>query len=182
MDSLRGQLLIASTRLGDPNFARTVILIVQHDENGAVGLVLNRPLEISVKEACREVLEGQCAVDAPLYHGGPCPGPLMAINRHPSGTDREVATGVYFTSEIYQIEPLLRDQGTSARFFIGYAGWSAGQLEAELKEETWLTAAVQSRHLFESGDPTRLWSRAMTEATIGKWIDPERLPDDPSLN
>jgi putative transcriptional regulator len=182
MNSLRGHLLIASNRLGDPNFARTVILIVQHDENGAVGLVLNRPLEITVKEACREVLEGQCVVDKPLFHGGPCPGPLMAINRHPSGDDGQVAKGVYFTSEIFQIEPLLRDDGTSARFFIGYAGWGAGQLESEINDLAWLTTPAQSRHVFEFGDPRRLWSRTMTEVTIGKWIDPDRLPEDPSLN
>ncbi len=182
MNSLRGQLLVASTQLGDPNFARTVILIVQHDENGALGLVLNRPLEISVKEALREVLEGPCAIQGPLYHGGPCPGPLMAVNRRPTGQDQQVAQGIYFTAEIVQIEPLLQEESASARFFVGYAGWGAGQLEAEIDEEAWLTAPALPRHVFEFQDSGRLWGRLMAEMTMGKWIDPDRLPDDPSLN
>lgn len=174
-------MLIASTRLGDPNFARTVVLVVRHNESGAMGLVLNRPLEISVKEACREVMEGECGIEAHLYHGGPCPGPLMAIHQSPGG-DVEVIDGIYFTTEKAGMEPLLRDAQTSARFFVGYAGWSQGQLEGELDEQVWLVTPALSRHIFEISDARRLWRRVMAELTVGQWIDPARLPEDPSLN
>ena len=73
---IQGQLLIASSRLMDPNFVRTVILLVRYGDDGALGLVLNRPLETSVKEACEKVLETPCNADGNLFQGGPCEGPL----------------------------------------------------------------------------------------------------------
>src|SRR5437660_1340859 len=99
MKSLQGQLLLASSRLPDPNFARTVILMVRHGEEGALGLVLNRPLETTVHEACSEVLETPCAAEGFLYQGGPCEGPLMALHTNADASDMDVIEGVYFTTE-----------------------------------------------------------------------------------
>src|SRR5947208_2720291 len=78
-----GQLLIATSPLKDPNFHRTIVLIVRDDENGTFGLVLNRPLETTVKDACASAMSFECDVDAPLHFGGPCLGLLTVIHPQP---------------------------------------------------------------------------------------------------
>jgi putative transcriptional regulator len=180
MHSLRGQLLIASPRLVDPNFAKSVILIVQHDEAGALGVVINRPLELTVQQVCREALETACSLEAAVYHGGPCPGPLMVVHTHAPAADLEVREKLYFTTERAKIERLLEGESPSSRFFVGYAGWGAGQLEAELESGSWLTAAAAPSQVFATNE--KQWSRLMTELTVGRWIDPARIPEDPSVN
>jgi putative transcriptional regulator len=80
MDSLRGQLLLASRRLADPNFFHAVVLMVQHGEDGALGLVINRPLEVTIKQACDDSLEMVCETEGILHQGGPCQGPLMVLH------------------------------------------------------------------------------------------------------
>ena len=80
MKSLQGQLLIASPKLFDPNFFRSVILLVQHGENGALGLVLNRPLEMTIANAWEQVSEMPCEATGFLHQGGPCDGPLMVLH------------------------------------------------------------------------------------------------------
>src|SRR5690348_8195431 len=99
MESLAGKLLIASSGLMDPNFVQTVILMVQHDENGALGLVLNRPLQTTVKEACEQALETECEVEGYLYQGGPCEGPLMVLSGVETAGQIQVTEGVHFTTE-----------------------------------------------------------------------------------
>ena len=180
MQSLRGQLLIASPRLADPNFAKSVILIVQHDEQGALGVVINRPLELTVKQVCQEALETTCTLEAAVYHGGPCPGPLMVVHTDALVADLQVREQLYFTTERAKIERLLEEQGPTSKFFVGYAGWGAGQLEGEMESGSWLTVAAAPERVFISND--QQWSRLMTELTLGRWIDPERIPDDPSVN
>ena len=180
MQSLAGKLLIASKTLMDPNFVQTVILIVQHDDNGALGLVLNRPLKTSIKQACEQALEIPCELDGPLYQGGPCEGPLMVVHTHETQSDIEVFPGVYFTTDREKIEWLLNHNDGAIKFFVGYAGWAAGQLESEIETESWLIAPADARVVLD-GDMEQ-WSKLMTQLTLGKWIDPERIPDDPSLN
>lgn len=80
LPSLRGKFLLASASLEEPNFTRTVILVVRHDEEGALGLVVNRPLGVSLAEACAEEVEAAKGVEVPLFLGGPCSGPLVAVH------------------------------------------------------------------------------------------------------
>jgi putative transcriptional regulator len=181
MQSLHGQLLVASARLDDPNFAQCVILLVQHDDNGALGLVVNRPLDLTVKQICSEALEMPCEVEAKVYHGGPCPGPLMVVHMQPASADMQVRDKLYFTTERSKIEHLVEDAGLVGRFFIGYAGWGAGQLEKEIEEGSWLSTTPAVEQIFTTPENNQ-WSRLMTELTMGRWIDPSRIPDDPSVN
>ena len=180
MESLQGHFLIASPRLTDPNFARTVVLMVQHGEEGALGLVINRPLETSVEEVCNKVLETPCAAEGVLYQGGPCEGPLMVVHTHGSRSDMEVRPGVHFSTERESIEWLLRYNEAPIKYFVGYAGWAAGQLEAEMETGSWITLPASEDQVF-AGDE-ELWSKLLAIATLGKYIDPDRIPDDPSLN
>ena len=89
MNSLRGHFLVASKFLADPNFARTVVLLVQHDEDGAFGVVLNRRAGSTVEELWSQVGQANCNSQQPVYVGGPVPGPLMAIHADRSQAEVE---------------------------------------------------------------------------------------------
>src|SRR4029078_3494939 len=78
-----GQLLVASRRLTDPNFAHAVVLLVQHDDSGVLGLIINRPLEITVAESCGPSIEAAADIEEAVHQGGPCSGPLMVLHDDP---------------------------------------------------------------------------------------------------
>jgi putative transcriptional regulator len=191
MTSLKGQFLIAAASLTDPNFNRSVVLMLQHDEGGALGVVVNRPLDVTVRQACEQVLGVACDVDGPLHHGGPCEALMMVLFAvEPDADDDEaddaVLPGLKFTSDKQAIECLLRDgppvnQGSAGmKVIVGYSGWGAGQLEGEMRSGSWLTVpATVARALGPAGP---MWTRLVTEANLGKFIDPRRIPDDPSVN
>ncbi len=179
MKSVQGKLLIASPRLMDPNFAHTVLLMIQHNDQGALGLVLNRPLETTVREVCEKSLGEACDVEGVLHQGGPCEGPLMVLHRNELAKDSDVIPGIFFTTERAKIESLLRQQG-EARYFVGYAGWSPGQLESEMEIESWIVADADATHVFEG--QSNLWNALMAQRATGQWVDPSSVPDDPSVN
>jgi putative transcriptional regulator len=183
MDSLQGKLLIAAPRLADPNFFHTVVLMVQHNDDGALGLVLNRPLTAAIQTVWKQVSETACLVEGFVHQGGPCEGPLMVVHGDAEASDLQVMPGVHFTTNKDAIEKIVETGDTPTKFFIGYAGWGPGQLENELEAASWLTVSAEPDHVFESAD--ELWQelhRAATRATQSSWIPPEMMPDDPSLN
>ncbi|MEZ4482175.1 MAG: YqgE/AlgH family protein [Dehalococcoidia bacterium] len=160
MASLKGRLLVASPALEDPNFARSVVYLCAHDENGALGLILNRPLETApVGDHLPQWMEH---VDRPavFFEGGPVePGAALALAaREPSLPDTgwlDVATGLgllNLDSEPAVVAGHLR----ALRLFTGYGGWSAGQLEAEIKEEAWFVVDAVAEDMFRPETAT-LW-------------------------
>src|SRR5690349_13109901 len=176
-----GQLLVASSKLQDPNFAQSVVLIIQDDDGGTMGLVLNRPMETTVKEACEQVLEAQCAVESPLHQGGPCESLLTVLHNRQRVGEVEVFDGVFFTAEKEKILELmtgendfLDDEAAQVKFFAGYSGWGAGQLDAEIGAGAWLLAKADVKHIFDGDE--NLWTKLMTELTLGKWVNPARIP------
>src|SRR5687767_10527954 len=176
----KGQLLVASRQLRDPNFARTVVLIVQHDDSGAVGLVLNRPLDVTVADAVSGDVLAAADVENPVHQGGPCPGPLMVLHADADSGGDEVVPGVHFTAQRDEIESLMRSGTDPAKYFANYSGWGAEQLENELAEGAWITGEATAADVF-SDDETQ-WTKLMTRLTLGRWIDADRIPDDPSVN
>jgi putative transcriptional regulator len=182
MESLKGKLLIASTQLGDPNFTHTVTLIVQHDENGALGLTLNRPTETTVQEACEQALELPCKVEGVLYQGGPCQGPLMVLHDVDRASQVDVIDGVHFTTEREEIESLFLDADANIKCFVGYSGWGPGQLEMEYEIGSWLTFPADPDQIFNSPTGEEHYNKLIQKLTIGQYIDPEKIPEDPNLN
>jgi len=182
MESLTGKLLIASTQLGDPNFAHTVTLIVQHDENGALGLILNRPSETTIQEACSQALELPCVVEGVLFQGGPCQGPLMVLHDRDGESQIDVMDGVHFTTERGEIESLLLNTDVKIKCFVGYSGWGAGQLEMEYDIGSWLTFPADPDQIFNSPPGEEHYNKLIQKLTIGQYIDPEKIPEDPNLN
>lgn len=183
MKSLQGQLLVASPRLSDPNFFHTVVYMVQHTEDGALGLVLNRPMTTSVRDVWKQVSQDQCLIEGSIFQGGPCEGPLMVLHGDEFEGDMNVMPGITMSTNREAIEKLVVAGASPTRFFVGYAGWSAGQLEHELETASWLTCEAVVDHVFEEHDD--LWQqlhRAITRASQASWIPPEIMPEDPSLN
>lgn len=197
MPSLKGHFLVAKPSLTDPNFARAVVLILRHDAGGAVGIVVNRPLEVTVRQACEQVLGiEQCEADGVLFHGGPCEAVLMAVyadagsapaDDDDGGADEPsvgvVLPGVAFSTDKVTLERLLGDPPPAAKFVVGYAGWGEGQLEGEMAAGSWLTVPATAERLFGVFAPAdALWTRLVTEASLRKYIDPRRIPPDASVN
>jgi len=181
IQSLKSRLLIATPTLVDPNFRKTVVLLLEHTEEGAVGVVLNRPSETAVAHAVPD-LSDVVADDDPVFIGGPVsPGSVIALAeyRDPDSVESTICGRVAPVE--FGTEPdELADQVTRARAFAGYAGWGPGQLEGEIEEEAWITQEALPEDIFFP-EPDRLWS-----AVLDRMGDPYRLlarmPDDPSLN
>ena len=157
-----------------------MVLIVRDDENGTFGLVLNRPLETTVKEATSDAMDGECGIDEPLHLGGPCEGMLTVLHSEKDLGDAEVLPGVYFTAGRDMIERIMADDPKPAKYFAGYSGWSAGQLDGEMESGAWILTPAEKTLIFES--PEAMWNRIITQVTIGKLVDVDRMPEDPSVN
>ncbi|MGZ4167143.1 MAG: YqgE/AlgH family protein [Solirubrobacteraceae bacterium] len=180
MDSARGQLLIAGPGLVDPNFWRTVVLVVEHSDEGALGLVLNRPSETTVGEAVSE-LEQLLEADDPLYVGGPVqPSALIVLAEF--NQPREAAliafedVGVLASGA--QEDPELSVR--RGRAFVGHAGWGPGQLDDEVERGDWILEPAQREDAF-TGAPLELWSEVLTRKG-GSYALVARMPPDPSVN
>jgi putative transcriptional regulator len=181
VESARGQLLIAGPGLLDPNFWRTVVLIVEHSGEGAFGLVLNRPSETLVGEAVPEI-EELVDPDEPLYIGGPVqPSGVVVLGRFEDPGDGVLVAfddvGVLGAGSF----PGEQAAGLrSGRAFVGHAGWGAGQLDEELERGDWILEPASSEDVF-SDEPRELWSRVLTRKG-GSYALVARMPADPSLN
>jgi len=183
MQSLQGYLLIALPALNDPNFFHSVVLIVQHNSEGVLGVILNRPMETSIGQAWTKVAEEPYDNEAPLFQGGPCSSPLAVLHNQESASDVHVCPGIHFTMQGPSIFSLVKDKASPIRFFIGNSGWSPDQLEGEIREGSWMIAPARREHVF--GPCENLWqdlSRQTTQDAIWPWIKPVAVPSDPSMN
>ena len=183
MSTLQGNLLVASPKLGDPNFFRAVVLLVKHNDEGSLGLILNRPSNIHLKEVWGKVSETPCSTEALIFHGGPCPGPLMAIHTEEFLAESEITPNVYFAASKDKLEHLVLRPSEAARFYAGYAGWSAGQLDAEMIEGAWFSGPAEKQQVFWPSDD--LWDnvcRKLSATTRLAGIKVKHEPPDPSLN
>ncbi|MEQ9453234.1 MAG: YqgE/AlgH family protein [Phycisphaeraceae bacterium] len=184
MHSLKGQLLVAVTDLRDPNFARTITLIVEHNDEGALGLTLNRPTDTTFQEVWDEISGTPSVIDDVIYRGGPCEGPLMVLHTDPRQADQTVMDGIYFTTEEEEVMSIVAEPAGRCRFFVGYAGWSASQLERELEAGSWLYAPATADHIFLEDE--RHWLRLHHQISLSRSgvtrIPVAHLPADPSVN
>ena len=185
--SLRGRLLVASTRLGDPNFDSTVVLVLEHGEDGALGLVLNRPTPVPVAEIL-EPWEAQARLAPPdvIFRGGPVsPDAVIGLARAPSseaGTSAGWRTIVGTVGAVdLTMEPAMQPVvPTGVRLFSGYAGWAPEQLEAELDEDAWFVCDALADDVF-CADAERLWHDVIRRQG-GKLALLASYPQHPSLN
>ncbi len=180
MESLRGHLLLSAASLWDPNFRKTIVLIGHHDEEGAVGVVLNRATEVTVAEAVPPLAD-IVPPGATIFIGGPVQpqaAVVLAEFEDPSRVQVLALDTIGFLPE--EVGP--QDVGgiRRARVYSGYSGWGPGQLEAELEEGSWIVEPALPDDVFAE-DPEQLWDRVLRRK--GREYDLLRsMPLDPSQN
>ena len=185
MVSLQGQLLIASTELADPNFARTVVLIAVHGEDGALGLILNREMNTPLSQIWSQVSESACVRTENVRHGGPISGSLMAVHDQRPHANLTVTDDVYVATELNAMESLAGSDDGQVLFYIGHSGWGPGQLETELADGSWLVLPAAAHHVFGDHDTNALWKDSLTEVgrrQVQAVIPIKHVPDNPRLN
>lgn len=185
--TLTGRLLVASPELGDPHFARTVVLLVDHDESGALGVVLNRPSTTDV----REILPDWHLYATPpqvVFQGGPVGrDSALALASRTGGAGEEdeplgfrhVHAGIGLV-DLDSPAELIAGLITSMRVFAGYAGWESDQLEAEIDAGAWFVVDASPGDL-SADEPERLWEQVLRRQPPPLAVV-ATFPEDPSLN
>jgi putative transcriptional regulator len=178
----KGRLLISEPFLPDPNFERTVVLLCEHNEEGSFGFVLNKPAIVKVSEVMDELK----SFDHPIFIGGPVQqDTLHFIHRSPeieSGT--EVRSGIFWGGNFENVlfmadtQQLMPEQ---IRFFLGYSGWSAGQLDEELNENSWIVCDFVTEELMFETEASNMWRKALGNMG-GRFSVYANYPVDPNLN
>ena len=181
MESLRGQLLVAGPALLDPNFARSVVLVGDHDEEGALGVILNRPLTVSVRDAAPP-LGRLVGLEDPLYQGGPVqPQAAVVLAEFERLEDAGMIAFDSIGFLMGEVEEDVPGRLRRARVFAGYAGWGPGQLEMELQEEGgWIVEPALPADPFTE-EPGQLWSSILRRKG-GQYAILATMPLDPSMN
>jgi putative transcriptional regulator len=183
METLEGQLLVASPQLVDPNFARTIVLLIQHNQEGALGVVINRPLTKTVQELWREVGSAPCHSQKPVYLGGPVPGPLMSLHTRRNLAEAEPTPGVFFAAKKVNLDALVMTEEPEYKVFLGHSGWGNGQLENEIRQGAWRTMPATAEYVFSTDDT--LWEtvfRQMGQSILKAILKVNELPPDATVN
>lgn len=183
MNSLNGKLLVATPELGDPHFAKSVVLMLQHEEQGAIGLVLNRRSGTQLGAIWDQVSDEPCPFDLPVMTGGPVEGPLVIVHADSDLTERQIIPGVHFAAHKELITRLLANGDLPMRIFAGYSGWGGGQLETELEEGSWAITDATPEIIF--GDEESLWTQAnkrIADDHLIRDLGVKHVPDKPWFN
>ena len=169
---LAGQILVATPELGDPNFSHTVIYMVEHDEKGAMGLVVNRPL---ARGPVADLLKGlhaeseEAKGEIVIHYGGPVqPGKGFVLHSYDYISDSTLvgSSGIAVTTQVEIVQAIARGKGPQKSIFLlGYAGWAPGQLEAEIQEGGWFSIPLEESLIF-GGDPATKWERAVAKRKV----------------
>jgi len=186
-NTLAPSLLVAMPQLLDPNFRRSVVLIVHHDETGTFGLVLNRISDVSVGDLCGTLgIEWRGDEVAPLAWGGPVQPntgwiligglPVWAGSTEDGEEVTEIDPGLHFAGSLATLRRVADAPPQQFRLFLGYAGWGPGQLEAELAQGAWLVAPLRAEVVFAS--PDEMWEGVVR--SLG--VDPSTLVSTPGVH
>ena len=178
----KGTLLIANPFLKDPNFSRTVIFLCEHTEEGSFGFVLNKMFPKPLEELVPDLKVS----NFPVYQGGPVQrDALHFLHQYPDliSGGKEVMEKVYWGGNFESLLINLKNNDLDQdhiRFFIGYSGWSEGQLNEEMKEESWLTVKATRKLIFDT-KPEDIWKNSLKQLG-GNYEMMINFPIDPQLN
>ena len=155
-----GKLLVAEPFLTDPNFKRGVILLCDHQEDGSFGFILNKPIEMNISDLISSFPD----FNSEVYYGGPVQTDTIHY-LHNKGSllpnSIKVLSGVYWGGDFEQLKSFIKIQPEDIRFFVGYSGWSEGQLKAERKILSWMLVDGHRDYIF--GDSKELWKDVLEE-------------------
>ncbi|MEM9837017.1 MAG: YqgE/AlgH family protein [Bacteroidota bacterium] len=157
-----GTVLLAEPFMMDPNFKRAAIMLAEHSEEGTIGFILNRPVDMMINELVEDFPE----ISAPVLYGGPVQTDTLHYLHNVGellADSREILPGIFWGGDFEQLKLLIEKgliQPNDIRFYVGYSGWSKGQLIDEMKYGSWVTAPMDANYLF-SNKPEQLWSQVM---------------------
>jgi putative transcriptional regulator len=183
MEPAAGSLLIAAPTMADPNFERTIVLLLDTSESGALGVVLNRPSRLDVAEVLEPWAE---LVDGPsvLFQGGPVEtDSALAVANVPDGDEPIGWRRVFGSTGLVDLDApveIMSPAVSAMRIFAGYAGWGAGQLEDEIAGGSWYVVPAEADDPF-LGDPARLWATVLRRQG-GQLAMLATMPAEPGLN
>ncbi|MDH3315716.1 MAG: YqgE/AlgH family protein [Gammaproteobacteria bacterium] len=168
----KGVFLVASDSLNDPNFSQTVVLLLEYDKSGAIGLVINRPSEVSLASLLPEV-EGLKDRKELVFIGGPVGGGqlfLLVRSTNRPRQSEEIVDGVYASASLQTLREIIAEESAVSAFqaYAGYAGWGPGQLDAELLRGDWLVTPADSETLFDKA-PDAIWPELIRQ-NKGLWV------------
>ncbi|MGP8214389.1 MAG: YqgE/AlgH family protein [Bacteroidia bacterium] len=178
----KGSLLLAEPFMDSPEFRRAVILLTEHNEKGTMGFILNRKLNVGPTQA----VDGFPDFEDDLYYGGPVNSDqLFYLHTKPNLLEGsiEVMPGIFFGGDFETLKNLIdikKITPKDIRFFVGYSGWSAGQLKKELKENSWIVVQGKPDH-FKATNYKNLWKEIL-KGLGGKYSVVADFPEDPTLN
>lgn len=178
----RGRMLVSEPFLFDPNFNRTVILLCEHYEDGSVGFVLNRMLGMNTDE----IVPGLLSYNFPVFYGGPVEqNTLHFIHRcgHLISKSQEITEGVWWGGDIDDVNDLLAKKlitPQEIKFFVGYSGWSAGQLIDEMEQKAWWVVGSEEQTIF-TDDLEEMWRNVVKSMGSG-FLHLANAPIDPQWN
>ena len=162
-------ILVASPLLLDPNFLHTVVLLIEHDEEGALGIILNRPLPVTLSHICEEShLSFAGPEETTAWRGGPVDpqrGILIVKGGLPEDEDTVLDLTHFVSHRKDLLEQLFQDAQAQFRLFLGYAGWGPGQLDGEMEQKAWARVDVRPEWLLHP-DPKGLWDVAAMNVDI----------------
>jgi putative transcriptional regulator len=178
----KGRLLASEPYLADPNFERTIILLTEHNHEGSVGFVLNKPSESSVTEIMEDIKN----IHSTVYIGGPVQqDTLHFIHRNPDISDSiEVTEGIFWGGNFDQILLFIETKQLNVsdiKFFLGYSGWSPGQLEEELNLNSWIVSNQVTQDLIFETPSEMMWKKSL-QSLGGRFSVYSNYPVDPSMN
>ena len=183
MKSLQGHFLVAAPHQLDPNFVEAVILVVEHADRGALGVIVNCPRDRHEGISQQRSTKPRWPEGPRLYFGGPVTGPLMAVHTDAFFAEIEVLPGVFFAGRKKNVRALTRSGEQPCKVFTGYAGWGPGQLEHEVEYGIWRAIPATAAEIFSNGD--NLWERLLRQAfdsLLAVMCNIRHIPSDASLN
>lgn len=175
---------MARPELIDPNFARSVVYLFEHTEEGAAGVVINRPSKHSVAELASTIFNDEIEWDKPIHVGGPVGGPLLVVHQEADWADEEVDTEIYRTVDPDKIRHLLDRKVEPSVVIANYSGWGPSQLEFELRENAWDVVEATPDLIFWN-ELKDLWDVLTARAQVSRLNEVLRIrntPSDPSAN
>ena len=184
MDTLQGQFLVAPPGLVEPNFHRTIVLVLQHDESGALGLILNRPTNSEIDSIWEMMTGTSLSNEGVLYVGGPVNGPIMMLHTRAEYSEQEILPGVYVSSRKTNLAKLVAEKALPYKLFSGYAGWAEGQLDAELQQGGWLVAPASPNDIFSMDvkDPWKSLCERMGLSVLQAATGHTQIHPNPEIN
>ena len=178
----KGKILVSEPYLPDPNFERTIILLCEHNDEGSFGFIMNKPSLAKLADVMQDLKD----IDAPVFIGGPVQQDTLHYIHRLSNLEEsiEVMDGIYWGGNFDQLVSLIETKQVAAsdiKFFLGYSGWSVGQIEEELKTDSWIVSDKVNEELLFDIKAESMWQYALKRMG-GRFSVYSNYPQDPRLN